>query len=86
MQQYYDVFIKGTEYEERFKILAENERLINNLAALRRTLWDMRAKICQLESLLEETKDIKAEVGALQAQINSTAERLRLQPMVIEGD
>jgi hypothetical protein len=86
MQPYYDVFIRGTEYEERFKVLAENERLVNHLVALRRTLWDMRAKICQLERLLEESTDIKAEATALQAQIDSTAERLRLQPMMVEGD
>ena len=78
------VFIRGTEYEEKFKSRAESEMLLSDLVALRRRLWDTRAKICQLERVFGETKDLKAEVALLQAQIDSAAERFGLQPITVE--
>lgn len=78
MQQHLDVLVKGSEYEERFRFLAESENLFNSLAALRRTLWDMRASIYQLERLYEEIRDNKADVGCLREEINSIAERFDL--------
>lgn len=78
-QNQYDQFIKGTEYEARFKSSAERERLLNNLAALRRTLWEMRAHLYQLESVLQESRNIAADVDCLRAQLDSVVERLDLQ-------
>ena len=77
MQQYSDTFIKGTEYEERFNSLAERERLLGNLTALRRTLWELRANVCQLERLLEEARVIRSEAIDLREQISCVTERLR---------
>lgn len=78
-QNHYAEFIKGTAYEARFKSMEEGERLLSNLAALRRTLWEMRAQLCQLEDVLDHSRSIKADVDCLRAQLESTAERLDLQ-------
>lgn len=78
-QNHYEEFIKGTEYEAKFKSMEEGERLLNNLAALRRTLWEMRAQLCQLEDVLKESRNLKADVDCLRAQLESTTERLDLQ-------
>jgi hypothetical protein len=76
MEQGADVLIKGTQYEQKFLLEAENENLLKNLAALRRVLWDMRAHLCQLEKSIAESQAIKEEVDCLQAELNATAERL----------
>ncbi|MDQ2693672.1 MAG: hypothetical protein M3Y68_16665 [Chloroflexota bacterium] len=78
-QNHYEQFIKGTEYEAMFKSMEEKDRLLNNLGGLRRTLWEMRAQLCQLESALEASRDIIADADCLRAQLESTAERLDLQ-------
>ena len=78
-QNHYEQFIKGTEYEATFKSLEEKERLLNNLAGLRRTLWEMRAQLCQLEGALEESRHLIADVDCLRAQLESTAQTLDLQ-------
>ena len=78
-QNHYEEFIKGTEYEGMFKSMEEKDRLLNNLVALRRTLWEMRAQLCQLEDVLGESRNIMADVDCLRAQLESTAERLDLQ-------
>ena len=79
MQQHTDVYIKGTQYEKNFRLQAESENLLKNLVALRRTLWDMRAHLYQLEKVLAESKGIKEEADCLQAELNATAEKLSLQ-------
>ena len=76
MEQGADVLIKGTQYEKKFLLEAENENLLKNLTTLRRVLWDMRAHLCQLEKSIAESKAIKEELDCLQAELNATAERL----------
>lgn len=78
MPQTDDNFIRGTEYEEKFNAQARSEKLLSDLASLRRRLWDVRAKIDQLERMLMETQDLKAEAAHLQAQIDATAGEIRL--------
>ena len=86
MQHQDDVFVRSTEYERKFRLQAESENLLKNMAALRRTLWEMRANLCQLEKVLQESRDIKEEAGCLQAELHSTAKRLRLQIMMTGDD
>lgn len=78
-QNHFDVFIKGTKYETRFKSMEERERLLDNLVVLRQTLWEMRAHLCQLEGMLEESRHLREETDCLRAQLDSVAESLKLQ-------
>ncbi|HSL29056.1 MAG TPA: hypothetical protein VK900_07650 [Anaerolineales bacterium] len=78
---HYDVFIKGTEYETRFESMAESERLLDNLAALRRTLWEIRAHLCRLEVVLEESRSLKEETDCLRVELDSVVKRMDLQWM-----
>lgn len=85
-QQYYDLFIRGTEYETKFRTQAEGQRRLDDIAALRRTLWEMRAILCHLEDALEEQADIEVEVSCLREQIESAAHRLALQLQTAKED
>ena len=78
-QNHYDMFVKGTEYETKFKTMEESEQLLDNLVALRQNLWDMRARLCQLEAVLDQSRGLKEETNCLRAQLDSMVERLKLQ-------
>lgn len=83
MQLHSEMFIKETEYQEKFRKQAESESLLNHLTTLRRSLWDIRAEIHELETALEDTGDLKAQVSRLLEQIEATAERLALEPLAV---
>jgi hypothetical protein len=73
-------FMGSADYEKMFQLREESEKLLNNVAVLRRMLWEIRANLHHLEQLCEEVKDSRAAVDCLQAQIDAMAERFQLQP------
>jgi hypothetical protein len=76
-----DGFTGSAEDEKRLQLREESEKLLSNVVALRRTLWEMRANLHHLEKLCEEARDTRAEAGCLRDQINATAEKFGLQPI-----
>jgi hypothetical protein len=79
MQQPPDVLVQGDEKKEQSQFESESENVLRKLTILRRTLWDIRASIDQLERLYEEIKAAKVDVGSLQVEIDSLAERFDQQ-------
>jgi hypothetical protein len=79
MQQPSDVLVQGNENKEQSQFASESENVLRKLTILRRTLWDIRASIDQLERLYEEIKAAKVDVGSLQLEIDSLAERFDQQ-------
>jgi prefoldin subunit 5 len=75
MQQPPDVLVQGNENKQQSQFESESENVLRKLTILRRTLWDIRASIDQLERLYEEIKAAKVDVGSLQEEIDSLAER-----------